>query len=258
MKLGAMNSPGREVVEQLNFFAREGFDFAELAIEAPEATPELLRRKKEELMDVIESHSLELVAHLPWYFEIAHPYARVRDAYLQEVGSALDVAATLDAKLACMHLHRLPRFFRDRALELHIQALRRALERAEDTGIKLCIENSDLRTLPAEHIAAILEELPELGLVLDVGHAHIGLTLDEVLGFVRPFRKRIEHMHIHDNNLNEDLHLPVGAGSIEWERLIPELKSIYDGRITLEVHSRYPDYLLLSREMLIKLWEKRV
>ena len=256
MKLGAMNSPGEDVVEQLRFIARAGFDFVELAIEAPEAEPGLLAQKEKEIRDIIESRSLELVAHLPWYFEIAHPYSRVREAFLEEVRSAIEVAADFGAELAGIHLHRLPKFFKERALELHIEALRRAQSYAEDAGIKLCIENSDLRSFPQHDIEKILDTLPELGLVLDVGHAHIGSKLEEVVEFMHSLKQKVEHVHAHDNNLREDLHLPIGAGKIEWERLLPELRGFYDGRITLEVHSRDQDYLVISREKFIKLWNR--
>ena len=255
MKLGAMNSPGEDVVEQLRFIARAGFDFVELAIEAPGAEPGLLAQREREIRDIIESHPLE-VAHLPWYFEIAHPYARVREAFLEEVRSALELAADLGAELAGIHLHRLPKFFRERTLELHIEALRRAQSYAEDAGIKLCIENSDLRSFPPGDIKKLLEALPGLGLVLDVGHAHIGARLEEVVEFMQDFRDSVQHVHAHDNNLREDLHLPIGAGRIEWERLLLGLRGFYDGRITLEVHSRDQDYLRVSREKFLKLWNQ--
>jgi sugar phosphate isomerase/epimerase len=256
MKLGAMNNPGEEVTAQVSFIASNGFEFVELAIEAPEATPELLKEKEQELRDILESYKVEVVAHLPWYFEIAHPYTRVRDAFLEEVRSALEVAAAFDAQLAGVHLHRLPKFFREKQQEMHISALHQALAFAEEVGIKLCIENLDLRSFPAESVAKVLEALPELGLVLDVGHAHIGATNEEVLSFIHAFQKRILHVHAHDNNLREDLHLPIGAGAIEWERILPELKSFYDGRVTLEIHSRDSDYLLISRKKFLKLWNQ--
>jgi len=254
VKLGAMNNPGKEVVAQLEFIAAAGFDFVELAVEAPEASPEVLRQREKRIGEILESHSLEVVAHLPWYFEIAHPYARVREAFLQEVRSALEVASDLGAKLAGLHLHRLPKFFRDKMLELHLSALREVLEHAEALGLVLGVENSDLRSFPPEKLEALLEALPGLKLVLDIAHAHIGASEEEVLAFVRSFSPRVVHVHAHDNNLKDDLHLPIGAGAIEWERLLPELKRFYDGGITLEVHSRDPEYLLLSRRKFLELW----
>lgn len=258
MKLGAMNNPGKEVVAQLEFIASGGFDFVELTIEAPGASPEVLRRKGDRVGEVLEGYSLEVVVHLPWYFEIAHPYARVREAFLEEVRCALEVASDFEAKLAGVHLHRPPKFFKDRMLELHLQALRQVLEYAEELGIVLAVENSDLQSFPPEKLEALLAELPGLQLVLDLGHAHMGASLEEVLAFVRSFSARVAHVHAHDNNLKDDLHLPIGAGAIEWERLLPELKRFYDGGITLEVHSRDPEYLLVSRRKFLELWKSAV
>ncbi len=52
-----------------------------------------------------------------------------------------------------------------------------------------------------------------------------------------------------------DLHLPLGAGLIPWNKIVTELKKYqYDGTITLEVFSRDRRYLLASRDKLLELW----
>ena len=64
------------------------------------------------------------------------------------------------------------------------------------------------------------------------------------------------HIHLHDNDGQRDLHLPMGTGIIDWDALIKTLKRIYDGTITLEVFSRDKDYVLLSQKKLKEKWEK--
>lgn len=252
MLLGAMNNPSMEVVKELEFIL-ENFDYVEIAIEAPQASPEVLREKKHKLLDLLESSSEKPVVHLPWYFQIAHPYSRVSQAFLEEVEIALEIASELGADFAGLHLNPLPRFFRERQKELYLEALDRVTGVAESLDIKIGVENLDFRQIPGDVLQSIVETLP-IGLLLDVAHAHIGSSLKEVLDFIRRFSSRVLHVHVHDNNLREDLHLPVGAGEIEWKKLLSELKKFYSGRITLEVHSRDRDYLLLSREKFINYW----
>ena len=61
-------------------------------------------------------------------------------------------------------------------------------------------------------------------------------------------------MHLHDNDKRSDQHLPLGAGKIDIPRAVADLKSFYDGTITLEVHSQDRDYLKISREKLELMW----
>jgi sugar phosphate isomerase/epimerase len=64
-------------------------------------------------------------------------------------------------------------------------------------------------------------------------------------------------VHLSDNfGKREDLHLPLGAGAIDWRNIISMLKnSGYDGTITLEVFSQDRRYLLFSRDKLREIWE---
>jgi len=76
--------------------------------------------------------------------------------------------------------------------------------------------------------------------------------------FLEAFRDRLVHVHVSDNfGKREDLHLPLGAGTIPWKKIISRLKkSGYDGTITLEVFSPDRRYLLFSRDKLRELWEE--
>jgi len=89
---------------------------------------------------------------------------------------------------------------------------------------------------------------------LDIGHANLFGRKPE--DFIKKFRNKIKHVHLHDNNGNEDLHLPMGCGSIDWEKTLKTLKKCYNGTITLEVFSKDKEYVLLTKEKLRKLWNR--
>jgi sugar phosphate isomerase/epimerase len=74
---------------------------------------------------------------------------------------------------------------------------------------------------------------------------------------LQAFHDRLAHVHLSDNfGKREDLHLPLGAGAIDWRSIISMLKSFrYHGTITLEVFSSDRRYLLLSRDKLREIWE---
>jgi sugar phosphate isomerase/epimerase len=62
-------------------------------------------------------------------------------------------------------------------------------------------------------------------------------------------------MHLHDNNGLADLHLPLGAGKINWKNTVPQIRKVYDGTVTIEVFSKDRDYVVLSRNKLRALWD---
>jgi len=87
----------------------------------------------------------------------------------------------------------------------------------------------------AANLARILNGIPSLYLTLDLGHANLfGKNIEE---FIEEFHKRLRHVHLHDNDGRRDLHLPMGTGNINWEKVLKGLKRYYEGTITLEVFS---------------------
>ena len=76
-------------------------------------------------------------------------------------------------------------------------------------------------------------------------------------GFIRRHRSRILHVHVSDNNGREDQHLPIGCGTVDFPRLLSQLKRAgYDGTFTLEIFVSDRQYLLLGREKLKRLWKE--
>lgn len=126
-------------------------------------------------------------------------------------------------------------------------------------GITLMVENLDRLFARPEDLAPILGANPEVGLHLDVGHANLNLGLGESnrsAAFIEMFGDRLEHVHLSDNRGgSDDLHLPLGAGTIDWRGAVRSLKDLgYDGTVTLEVFSREREYLRMSRMFWLKLW----
>jgi len=87
-------------------------------------------------------------------------------------------------------------------------------------------------------------------LTLDTGHAHMADATDRMaLEFIEKFGHRIGHIHANDNFGLEDAHLPIGAGTIDFQAVVEGLKAKgYDDTMTLEVFSKDRDYLKISRQ----------
>lgn len=257
MYLGAMNNPGRDVLDELESFASWGFDFAELAIEGPKALPEELLARKEAIKNLLSEFNVSPIAHVPWYFYIGHPYQRVRRAYLKETFKVLETAVQLGCTLVGLHIHK-PKGLYQEKVEGIINALQEVTQYASRLGLELAVENLEEEAFSVADFKAIFDALPELKFLLDIGHANMRSRDGKaIFSFIENFRERIAHVHAHDNLGEADDHLPIGAGSIPWAQVIAALRKSYDGTITLEIHSPDTDYLRISREKFVKIWAIR-
>ncbi|MCX8197448.1 MAG: sugar phosphate isomerase/epimerase [Candidatus Micrarchaeota archaeon] len=254
MIIGAMNNPKKEVAEQIHLFGESGFDFLELTIEAPNASPQKLAAAKKEINDALSAYNFGVVAHCPWYFSVAHPYASIQKATVEEFRRAFESAALFGAKKITIHTEWAPYIAPERQVLVAktIETIATLHKIAHDLGIALLVENVSEASFSLDDFRNMFSEL-EVGMTLDVGHLLIEGE-GKIEEYIRQFKKNIQHIHLHDNDKRRDLHLPIGAGKLDVPKTVAAIKAFYDGTITLEVHSEDIDYLKISRDKLEICW----
>ncbi|MDW8318190.1 MAG: sugar phosphate isomerase/epimerase [Anaerolineae bacterium] len=115
----------------------------------------------------------------------------------------------------------------------------------------------------AAHEGGRLREIfargPNLYLVLDVGHANVGVPKNTTREYLFALADRLVHVHVSDNDGHDDQHLPLGAprrGGVSWSRAVADLKSFrYDGTVTIEVFANDRRYREDSRRRWLAWWE---
>jgi sugar phosphate isomerase/epimerase len=259
-----MNFPVSPILEELEDIARLGFDYLELTMDPPQAHYTMIRQKKEEILRALDRRKMKLVCHLPTFVSTADLTDSLREASLKEVLESLRLAADLNSIKVVLHpshIGGLGIFVMDRAKRNALRSLDAIVETADRFGVVLCIENMFPRThslVNPDDFLEIFERFSTLGMTLDTGHAHIGgggpkRTLD----FIERFSDRIQHVHVSDNFGKEDNHLPIGAGTINFPKIVKALKGIgYDHTITVEVFSKDRDYLKISRRKFAAMFEQ--
>lgn len=265
MLYGAMNSPLRPLLREVEEIAKLGFDYAELTMDPPHADHASIRTQKRELLKTLDRHGMALAFHLPTFVSTADLTESLREASLQEMVLSLRAAADFKPLKVVLHpsfIQGLGAMMIDRARQYAVQALERILTEAERLRLPICVENLFPRSLSLvepEHFDNLFEKFPAARLTLDTGHAHIGGGGRERLaGFIRRFSNRIGHVHASDNSSRDDEHLPVGVGTIDFPEFVKALKGIgYDDTITLEVFARDRDYLRISREKLAAMFARK-
>jgi sugar phosphate isomerase/epimerase len=255
MIIGAMNSPKNDLVSEIRLFGEMGFDFFEITVEAPNASAEKVIARKKEVLDALHSYNFGVLAHMPWYFSVAHPYPGIQDAIAKEFCSAFDAASALGARKVTLHTEFMPSGIQERAVHTAktIDTLKRLNKEAQNRGMALLVENFNASSFSIKEFKMLFSEVDGLGMTFDVGHASTA-DGEGMNNYLAQFKKKISHVHLHDNDRRADQHLPLGVGKIDIPRAVSDLKSFYDGTITLEVHSQDREYLKISREKLELLW----
>jgi sugar phosphate isomerase/epimerase len=263
MIYGATNHPLRPLAEEIKTVAALGFDYLELCLDPTHGLPEVLRPRLAEVRSVLSAEGLGLpVVHLPTFVWLTDVYPSIREASVTEVFKALDLAAELGVEKAVLHpgyLTGLMTFVPDMGKQYAEESLDKILERSSKLDIMVCLENMFPRMghmYRPEEFAEVLHRNLGLMMTLDLGHANIRAPKGQTAAFVKVAHGRIGHVHIGDNNGQEDEHLPVGAGQVDVTRGLAAIKaSGYDGTMTLEVFSPNRDYLAMSLKKVMPIWE---
>jgi sugar phosphate isomerase/epimerase len=255
MLIGAMNNPALDLLEQIQWMGKSGLGFIDLTLEPPGAAS--WRVDCASTREVLQRHNLSVVGHTAPYLPIASPIEELRRAAIIELRRCVEVFGALGARWMNIHPSTAPMHERRFTIQKSLETLRELLGSARDYGVGLMIENAPGQFNTAKELAELLNPFPELGLHLDIGHTNLMTPCNTEQEILDTYASRVKHVHCHDNNGgNMDLHLPLGAGTINMRQALSALKlSGYDGTITLEVFTSDRNLLLYSRDVLQRTWE---
>ena len=257
-----MNFPIKPLIQEIQGIGKMGFDYVELTMDPPEATPQKILAQRKPIQDLLHHYRMGIIGHLPTFLWTSDLYESLRKVSVQETLDALEAGAELGIEKVVLHpgyITGLGKFILDKAKGYGMESNETILNRATSLGITLCLENM----FPQAHFLSkphefqkVFESFPDLRLALDIGHANLGGGKNKSSEFIHQYGYRISHIHANDNFGKEDNHLPVGAGIIDFEKILKELNEAqYDETLTLEVFSKDRDYLKISKDKIKRIWE---
>jgi len=161
----------------------------------------------------------------------------LRERYLPRILEILDIMPMLNMSLLTLHLWVDHRFVKAPVIDLKIDLLCEIIEKAREKNITICLENlSESR----KDLDRIFKKLSQAYLTLDLGHAQLLRSKTTAFDLIAAYPHRIRHLHLHDNmrgnSVDDDLHLPVGEGNVDFYGILGALKEAgYTGTATLEL-----------------------
>jgi sugar phosphate isomerase/epimerase len=174
--------------------------------------------------------------------------------YVPNIVATIDTLNRMSIRSLNIHLLMDRRRVSSLVLAEKIRALKEIVEYGRRNSVAINLENL---SETAEDFEPVMNEVPNLGLTLDVGHANLNGSENKSIALIEKFGKLIRHIHLHDNrggqSKDDDLHLPIGDGTVDFRAIMTSLMSAgYCGTLTLEVKPEFQGKSRVSVETLIK------
>ncbi len=171
-------------------------------------------------------------------FSTAAAAAAERARTIEECTRALELASVAPYRYLVLHLG-VPDEYAPATGDNQRDAVLRTLEAlvpvAERVGVRIAVEVIPNALSTARQLVRMIEEedLPSLGICLDVGHARLQGDVIDALETVAGY---LVTTHLHDNGGRRDDHLLPFDGVIDWPELLIGLQKVgYDGTLMLEL-----------------------
>lgn len=230
------------IIETINAIKKAGFKNVFIQWYNKDWNPS----QKEQLKYVREQQLNVIFAHLG--------YQNINDIWLDnEEGDKLvdryknDIRICKEKDIPMVVMHLTSKSEAPKYNELGIKRLKEIVDYAQTLNIKVAFENTKIQG----YLEYVIENIDNenVGICFDSGHYHVHFK-DE-LDFSK-FKNRIFAVHLHDNDQSGDLHLMPFDGTLDWNKLVKELKeNNYNGPITMELCYRY-EYLNMGIENFYK------
>lgn len=156
---------------------------------------------------------------------LLHPDKARRIDAMDEIKRALESAEHIPLRYLVTHLGDRSDTWSPRTIEYALTALEHLGAFGGPLGVRLLVENIISEPTTPEHLLLILQmgHLDNVGVCLDLGHAHISPGIQEAVSLLGD---RIVSLHVHDNHGSRDEHLWPGDGTIDWPAVSEALKGL--------------------------------
>lgn len=218
----------------------------------------LNKRRISILKEASNSFDLKFTIHSPFAdINISSPSKPLLNFMIKRLKRSMLFARALDAELWVFHpgiKTGISMFYPGADWKQNIKTIIVLSNYAKDLDLRIAIENLPkkygfIMNTPEDFERLYVESsLTDVGIVLDTGHSNLeGLTE----AFLRKFPEKIIQIHISDNMGEDDQHLDVGFGNIDWNRFSKILFEIdYKKNIMIETVGNVDDSLLKIKKLL--------
>jgi len=167
--------------------------------------------------------------------EICNPDLDARKGAIKMLKKSIDYSADIGAVAFVQHPGS-KTVDVENGWDLNSESLLSLIDHGNSRGIRVLIENMPPQKAfmcsPSEFNEFIKTNNVNLSIAFDTGHSHIAGNIDE---FIEKLSSRFFMVHVTDNDGISDSHLNVGEGTINWKKLVGDLKKLqFNGMYVVE------------------------
>ena len=192
-------------------------------------------------VDLLNSLDFNFTIHSPIIdLNIASLSKAIQKTSINEIAKSIDIANKMDSDIVVVHPGSIPflaRPYEDKVLAKCRESIVICQNYAIDFGVNLAIENMpNIEGFLYQDIKKLNDLLVGLDMymTLDVGHAATTGFLENEMYF-----DSVKHIHLSDNNYDNDMHYSLGEGSIDFKTVMDIFeKNNFDGVYVIEVNDK--------------------
>ncbi len=263
----------RPVEEVLEYSAENKMQHVEIHLADDHSPIESFTAKRiENIVNFTTQNKISLGLHLPNKINTSDMIPVFRKKNIKYLIDCISLAGRLHADSITVHIGSfywfpVERWMRKKALNRFIDSIEQVLNYCAETQVCLALENVVPIPQGSEYhylgdnlndFEYIFQQLNSeyVKMCLDTGHANVGEGVTE---YINLFSENIISIHYHDNIGNDDQHLPVGEGNINWPEFATEiLKSNFTGPLISECRKLRPHESAQLLEKYFEVAEKNI
>lgn len=247
LRLGFVTQTTMHYTDAIPAAAAMELDYLELMLDGHH---ERERLDSDAVRVALADHDLDVAVHLPFTLDIGSPHEHVRRGAVEELSAVLESAARFGTEKAVVHASSdawRAAWEEATVQDTIIESVDELDSVAAEHDIELCVENVPNEWFGLEAFERLFAET-DASMTFDTGHAYIeGYDSAAQAEFLEAHRERVSHVHVNDTRKQEDEHVPIGSGFLDFGRILDPLE---EATLSVEVFTPAYEYVGLSAQTL--------
>jgi endonuclease IV len=136
---GLLTNPSNEIISEINKIDKLNFDYAEIGIEGPEGNPDIINKKKNEIVKLLERFKQKPIGHTAYWIDLGSDYDYIRHAWILEAIREIKIARKVRIDLINFHANINGLFYGEKrkiVLDNLIKSLREIVSHAKKSKVQ--------------------------------------------------------------------------------------------------------------------------
>ncbi len=141
---GLLTNPSNEILAEIVKAYELDFEYVEVGIEGPEGHPLMIKKKKDNILNLLQKFSHKPIAYTPYWIDLCSDYGHVRHAWVLEARREIGIARMIEIDLINFHANLNGMFYGEKRkvlLDNMIKSLREIVSYAHKYQIRVMLEN---------------------------------------------------------------------------------------------------------------------